>query len=67
MKKSACGMVSFECCDEEFLHVVGGYGPLPSVPPTQFQYTPRVSSPQRGWCNEQHIFSLQTGEEMRGL
>ena len=51
MKKSLCGMVAFKDEEEDFLFVVGGYGPTPSSHHSGAQY-------QYNRTNEQHMFSL---------
>lgn len=59
MKKNSCGMIPLP---DNLLYIVGGVGKFPSTPPPQFQYTPQISGSKYGRTNEQHIFSLQTGE-----
>ena len=55
MKKESCGMVAFKDGKQDFLFVVGGYGPTPSSrqPGAQYEYNR---------TNEQHVFSLSKSE-----
>ena len=61
MKKSACGMVSFKELDEDILFVVGGWGSAASTAARQKGacYETKSNLPA---TNEQHMFSLSTGE-----
>ena len=59
MKKSHCGMVSFKDGEENFLFVVGGRGPTPSSHQLGAQYT---QDTKFTCTNEQHMFSLNTGD-----
>jgi len=59
MRKSHCGMVAFKDGEEEFLFMVGGWGPTPSSHQPGAQYEQKYGIT---WTNEQHMFSLSTSE-----
>ena len=63
VKKRGCGMLSFRCENEDFIFVVGGFGAEPARRLRNFQYL--ETEKHRGLYrnNEQHIFSLKTGEK----
>ena len=66
MRKAYCGMISFSSGGEDYLLVIGGYGPVPTkVPfhsnaPVQFQYTPSTSNPSNCFTNEIHLMCVSS-------
>ena len=60
MRKGHCGLVAFNEGEEDFIFVVGGEGPTPSTRQHWARYTHVVDTCT--YTNEQHLFSLNTGE-----
>lgn len=67
MRKNACSMVAFSQEEEDFLFVFGGAGMLCSANQPEAIYIPWNESPDYGWTNESHIFSLKTGTYQKFL
>ena len=57
MMKSQCGLVALQINDEDYLVVIGGWGPSSNNTPPQpgAQYI-------SGRCNEVHMYKLKTGK-----
>ena len=60
MRKSGSGMVAFRDGEEDILCVVAGWGPIPSHCQPRAHY--EATGSDCILCNEQHMFSLITGE-----
>ena len=57
IRKCACGMIPFNINGEDYLLVIGGFGPVPvaNSTPDHSQYIPRPDSPSECFTNEVHI------------
>ncbi len=60
IRKSACGMIPFNSNGDDYLLVIGGYGPTPANTPDHSQYIPRID-PSDCITNEIHIMCIATG------
>ena len=61
MKKAFCDMVAFKDGEENMLFVVGGFGGTPSFRQPGADYKCHYADVTVR-CNEQHMFTLNTGE-----
>ena len=63
MMKGYCHMIALKINGEDYLAVIGGYGPLstPKQPGAQYIVTPS-SGFQHPQCNEIHLYRLETGQ-----
>ena len=60
MKKAYGGMISLDFDETEYLFIVGGKGPTPTVHHPQFRYCQLKSD--RVCTNEQILYNLSTGK-----
>uniref|UniRef100_A0A1X7TG13 Death domain-containing protein n=1 Tax=Amphimedon queenslandica TaxID=400682 RepID=A0A1X7TG13_AMPQE len=60
MMKGACGMVTLHINDEDYLAVIGGWGPLHNNTPPQ--PGAKYSGTHVQYCNEVHMYRLKTGK-----
>uniref|UniRef100_A0A1X7U6H1 Death domain-containing protein n=2 Tax=Amphimedon queenslandica TaxID=400682 RepID=A0A1X7U6H1_AMPQE len=58
MMKTGSGMVALQINDEDYLAVIGGWGPFYTPPQPGAQY----SGGGYQYCNEVHMYRLKTGE-----
>ena len=69
MMKAYCDMVALQMNGEDYLVVIGGYGPssnnLPKQPGTQYSGERLRSDRQR--CNEIHFYKVSTGQSTYSL
>ena len=61
MKKAFSGMISLDFDKTEYLFIVGGLGPIPTVHHPQFQYD-QLEDGRRVRTNEQLLYNLSTGK-----
>ena len=60
MEKEGCGMIPFSINGQDYILVIGGYGPLPSNPPSHAKYTGTCICPSHFYTNEVHIMCVST-------
>ena len=60
MRKAGCGMISFSNGGEDYLLVIGGYGPLPANTLNHFQYTPFPNNPSIFRTNEVQLMCVSS-------
>ena len=62
MMKSRCGMIGLQINEEDYLAVIGGFGPSFNNTPPQpgAQYSGLITGYQL--CNEVHMYRLKTGQ-----
>ena len=60
MRKANCGMISFSSGGEDYLLVIGGYGPDPANAPVLSQYIPNHSNPSSCYTNEIHLMCVSS-------
>ena len=70
MMKGYCDMIAIKVNGEDYLAVIGGYGPSsnnsPKQPGTQYSVVEFVlGQPQR--CNEIHFYKVSTGQSTYSL
>ena len=69
MMKAYCDMVALQMNGEDYLVVIGGYGPssnnAPKQPGTQYSEYEGFSDWQR--CNEIHFYKVSTGQSTYSL
>ena len=69
MMKDYCDMVALQMNGEDYLAVIGGYGPSsnnsPKQPGTQYSGEGLGSGRQR--CNEIHFYKVSTGQSTYSL
>lgn len=61
MKKTRCGMFSFNMDSKDYLCILGGTGLLCSANLTDATYIPWKENPDWGWTNEHHFYGLSNG------
>ena len=64
MKKSGCGIMQFTSVEEDYLFVVGGYGPSPNTLQQNANYHVVPHRNDRVVTNEQHLFIINSGKVM---
>ena len=69
MMKDYCDMIAIKVNGEDYLAVIGGYGPSsnnsPKQPVAQYSGEELVSGRQR--CNEIHFYKVSTGQSTYSL
>ena len=60
MRKAQCGMISFSSGDEDYLLIIGGYGPVPANAPVYSRYIPNPSNPSNYYTNEIHLMCVSS-------
>ena len=60
MRKSLCGMISFNINGKDKLLLVGGYGPTPVTRYSHSQYVPLPYTPSRCYTNETHLMCVSS-------
>ena len=60
MRKSNCGMISFNINGKDKLLLVGGLGPIPVTTHSHSQYVPRPKKPNRCFTNEVHLMCVSS-------
>ena len=69
MMKRYCDMIAIKVNGEDYLAVIGGYGPFSNNSPKQpgTQYSVERLGP--GWqcCNEIHFYKVSTGQSTYSL
>ena len=69
MMKGRCDMIAIKVNGEDYLAVIGGYGPSsnnsPKQPGTQYSGEGLPSDRQR--CNEIHFYKVSTGQSTYSL
>ena len=70
MMKGSCDMVALQMNSEDYLAVIGGYGPssnnTPKQPGTQYSEVKGLGS-SRQRCNEIHFYKVSTGQSTYSL
>ena len=60
MRKSCCGMISFNINGKDKLLLVGGLGPIPVTTHSHSQYVPHPKKPNRCYTNETHLMCISS-------
>ena len=60
MRKSHCGMISFNINGKDKLLLVGGFGPTPVTRHSHSQYIPYPNNPNRCFTNETHLMCVSS-------
>ena len=60
MRKSGCGMISFNINAEDNLLVIGGFGPTPITTRTGSKYIPHPNIPNHCYTNEIHTMCVNS-------
>ena len=58
MRKSYCGMISFNINGKDKLLLVGGFGTTPVTTHSHSQYVPPPNNPNRCYTNETHLMCV---------
>ena len=67
--KSYCDMIAIKVNGEDYLAVIGGYGPSSNDSPKQpgSQYSVEELLSDRQQCNEIHFYKVSTGQSTYSL
>ena len=60
MRKSSCGMISFNISEEDNLLVIGGFGPTPITTHTGSKYIPNPFNPNDCYTDEIHTMCVNS-------
>ena len=60
MRKSSCGMISFNMNEEDNLLVIGGFGPIPITTQNDSKYIPNPNNQNDCYTNEIHTMCINS-------